>query len=543
MTRLQTTLARLGVESLSRLLGDSTVQLLEVLDSRNLTPMRLAELVVRQIGPERLLLDKTYRKEIMLALPRGEAEQLCALLGASSAPDPWATLTGLGFPRGQARTDVLFTFFGQKPVDASPGSSHEAVSRISPKYPLFDYQQRAYRDVLRHLTSSLPPRVLLHMPTGAGKTRTAMAVISAMLRDHARVDDVAVWLAHTEELCEQAAEEFERAWAIIGDRSVGVFRHFGSYRSDLETVHGGFLVGGLQLLYRQSLSNQSAFLALGRRTAVVVMDEAHQAVAPSYNHLLNLFAPDLRMPILGLSATPGRSWLNADEDLKLAEFFARHKVTLQVEGFSDPIEFLHREGYLADVEYVHVPYAPIADFDLSADEREQLRLGLDLPDSVIRRLASDHRRNLLILTRIMKEAQDPAARIIVFACSVEHANLIANLLRVKGYRAACVTAETPTDERRRVLGEFRLGEEMQIVTNYGVLTMGFDAPRTNVAVITRPTKSVVLYSQMVGRAARGPRAGGNERTRVITVVDQIPGFRSIAEAFAFWEDIWTDEKI
>ncbi len=69
--------------------------------------------------------------------------------------------------------------------------------------------------------------------------------------------------------------------------------------------------------------------------------------------------------------------------------------------------------------------------------------------------------------------------------------------------------------------------------------MGFDAPRTNVAMIARPTRSVVLYSQMVGRAARGPRAGGNERCRVITVVDRIPGFRSIAEAFTFWEDIWT----
>jgi superfamily II DNA or RNA helicase len=271
------------------------------------------------------------------------------------------------------------------------------------------------------------------------------------------------------------------------------------------------------------------------------MDEAHQAVAPSYNHLLNLFAPSPRTPILGLSATPGRSWLNPSEDLKLAEFFARHKVTLQVEGFSDPIEFLQREGYLAHVEYVHLPYAPGADFDLTADEREQLRLGLDLPDSVIRRLASDHRRNLLILTQIMKAAQDGAARIIVFACSVDHAKLISNLLRVQGYGAACVTADTPADERRRVLNEFRRGEEVQIITNYGVLTMGFDAPRTNVAVITRPTNSVVLYSQMVGRAARGPRAGGNEQTRVITVVDQIPGFRSIAEAFTFWEDIWTDE--
>ena len=541
MTRLHSTLARLGAASLSRLLGDSTVQLLEVLDLRNLTPTRLAELVIRQLGPQRLLLDRTFRREIILALPSADAAHLCALLGVDPAPAPWSALTDLGFSRGQTRTDVLFTFFGHKPVDTNAGARQDPVAQVLPGYSLFDYQRRAYRDVLKHLMFSQPPRVLLHMPTGAGKTRTAMAVISAMLRDRAPRDHVVVWLAHTEELCEQAAKEFERAWALLGDRSMSVFRHFGPYRSDLETVREGLLVGGLQLLYQHSLTNQSTFLSLGRRTSLVVMDEAHQATAPSYNHLINLFAADPGMPILGLSATPGRSRLDASEDIQLADFFSRHKVTLHAKGFATPVEFLQREGYLADLQYDHVPYAPGAAFALTVGERDQLRLGLDLPDSVITRLALDHTRNLLILTRIMKAAEGPGAKIIVFACSVEHANLIASLLRVKGYRAACVTADTPADERRRVLGEFRDGKDVQIVTNYGVLTMGFDAPRTNVAVIARPTRSVVLYGQMVGRAARGPRAGGNERARVITVVDQIPGFRSIAEAFTFWDDIWTDD--
>jgi superfamily II DNA or RNA helicase len=369
-----------------------------------------------------------------------------------------------------------------------------------------------------------------------------MAVISAMLRDYPQADGVVVWLAHTEELCEQAAEEFERAWNILGDRPVSVFRHFGPYRSDLDSVRGGFLIGGLQLLYRDSLNQQNAFLSLGRRTAMVVMDEAHQALAPSYNHLLNLFAPDLqRMPILGLSATPGRGWLDAEEDLRLAEFFAWHKVTLQVEGFANPIDFLQQEGYLAQVEYIPIPYAPGNNFELTPDELEQLRSDLDLPDAVIQRLALDEQRNLLILTTVLREASQPDSRILVFACSVEHAKLIANLLRIKELKAECVTADTPADKRRQILEAFRRGEDVQIVTNYGVLTTGFDAPRTNVAVITRPTRSVVLYAQMVGRAARGPRSGGNERARVITVVDQIPGFRSIGEAFMFWDDIWTNQ--
>jgi superfamily II DNA or RNA helicase len=264
-----------------------------------------------------------------------------------------------------------------------------------------------------------------------------------------------------------------------------------------------------------------------------------RAVALTYEHLLNLLAPDERTAVPGLSATPGRGWLDPDETRKLADFFARHKVTLRVEGYPNPVDYLQREGYLARVEYVNLPYAPGSGFELTLQEWQESREGLDLPESVILRLAADHRRNFLILTRVMAET-DRGGKVLVFACSVEHARLLADLLVVTGYRAAAVTGTTPADRRRQVIAEYRDGDGVQILINYGVLAMGFDAPKTNVAVITRPTRSVVLYSQMVGRAARGPRAGGNATCRVCTVVDQIPGFRSIAESFSFWDDLWTD---
>jgi len=79
-----------------------------------------------------------------------------------------------------------------------------------------------------------------------------------------------------------------------------------------------------------------------------------------------------------------------------------------------------------------------------------------------------------------------------------------------------------------------------VMCNYGVLTTGFDAPEISAAVIARPTKSLVLYSQMVGRATRGIKAGGNETCTISTVVDtNLPGFGDIAEAFMNWEDVWS----
>ena len=72
-----------------------------------------------------------------------------------------------------------------------------------------------------------------------------------------------------------------------------------------------------------------------------------------------------------------------------------------------------------------------------------------------------------------------------------------------------------------------------------MLTTGFDAPGTSCVLIARPTKSLVLFSQMVGRAIRGPKAGGNEEAEIVTVIDtNMPGFRSVAESYKNWEDVW-----
>jgi superfamily II DNA or RNA helicase len=124
---------------------------------------------------------------------------------------------------------------------------------------------------------------------------------------------------------------------------------------------------------------------------------------------------------------------------------------------------------------------------------------------------------------------------------VEHAGLIASVLRLRGLKAAAITSSTPSERRRQIIQRYRDTDEYDVLCNFGVLTTGFDAPKTNVAVIARPTTSVVLYSQMIGRAARGKNAGGNQTCRILTVVDQAPGFRSLGEGFDFWEDIWEGE--
>lgn len=118
------------------------------------------------------------------------------------------------------------------------------------------------------------------------------------------------------------------------------------------------------------------------------------------------------------------------------------------------------------------------------------------------------------------------------------------MLTIKNIDALFVAGETESGERERRIKRYKSSGSSKIVMlNFGVLTTGFDAPRTSCAIIARPTKSLVLYSQMVGRATRGLRAGGNKEAEIITVTDpNLPGFGSVTEAFQNWEDVWHEPE-
>ena len=130
-------------------------------------------------------------------------------------------------------------------------------------------------------------------------------------------------------------------------------------------------------------------------------------------------------------------------------------------------------------------------------------------------------------------------KIIIFAGSLETAENINKILKMEGINCALVTGETNLIERRNSIDQFKdFKSNVNIIINYGVLTTGFDAPMANVAIIGRPTQSVTLYSQMVGRVMRGKKAGGKKECKVITVKDPIRGFRDMNESFMYWEELW-----
>lgn len=525
-------ITRLNEEIIQKIVGRSAIQILNSLNSDLTRISRLQNILLNIYSPIELLGNKVIRNEFIDILKPREAELLFSSLGKKMEGDVYSTLKSLSF-NSDSDWNKLLNFFEiiveQIPDEYQFISAKEAKSN----YPLFKHQRKAVGELNQKLYHD-GKKVMLHMPTGSGKTRTAMNVIC----NHYRLNEptVVIWLAHTEELCEQAAMEFERAWQNLGNRELKVVRYWGSSSEKISEVKDGFIVGGLTKIFNLLKTNAATISKLASHCSLVVMDEAHMAIAPTFKLNLTILV-SFNSALLGLSATPGRTWNDPNADLELSQFFNRQKVTLQIEGYSNPVDYLIAEGYLARVQNSPLLYQN--GLTISEKDLGYLRDNFQLSDTFLKRLSEDQMRNILILKKV-DELITRHKRIILFAMNVEHSNLLATCLQARGVNAFSITSNTESGQRRKLIDRFKSDEDVPLVLcNYGILTTGFDAPKTSCALISRPTDSLVLYSQMVGRAIRGTRAGGNATAEVVTVVDSnLPGFDAVANAFFNWEDVW-----
>ena len=411
---------------------------------------------------------------------------------------------------------------------------------IQPGYGLYPHQRQVANDLMgflsprvRQESGASERRVVAHLPTGAGKTRVATHVVSELLNSSPHDDrGLIIWLANTAELCEQAAEELERAWAYLGRWDATIYRLWGNYNSDISWVTGGFLVAGLGKLWAVGRRNRQPLIRLSSIAAGVVFDEAHQAVAPTYERMVEALLWE-NPPLLGLTATPGRGSVLGPADIRLAELFRSNKVSIDPRGHPNVIAFLIEGEYLAFPTFHQVS------FQSDAPTLEG-PVDVDYSSVVLETIGQDERRFAHVLD-LVERALRRHNRVMVFCPTVANAVATTTGLQDHGWSAGAITSNTPVEDRLQAIERFRKNEGPPMaLLNFGVLTAGFDAPVTSCVVVARPTTSVVLYSQMVGRAMRGRRAGGNRDCEIYTVVDtNLPGFRSVADAFSNWEDLWS----
>lgn len=530
-------LMRADESALQQLIGASGMRLFRAIRPEvSFSELRTA---LKSIRPERELLeDDADRRLVLELMSPQELEAVAQNLGIRNANV--SEVVAATQPRSgsfERLAESLCVSPGRIITDEPVRLQREACV---PGKGLFAHQREAALKA-RAAMERYPHRVLLHMPTGAGKTRTAMHIVADHLRQ--RRSATVYWLATSEELCEQAVSEFRAIWSHAGSHAVEVVRAWGRHSASREALCAGVskvVVAGLSKLYSATARDPAllAYLAVG--ATLVVFDEAHQAIAPTYRAVVDgLLARNQEVQLLGLTATPGRSWNDPAADALLARYFNESKITLSIPGYDSPINYLIDEGYLARPNFTRLISS--AGVSLTQSEIDNIAIALDVPESVRHRLAASDVRNIQIV-RCCERLLRSHKRVLLFGATVAHSDILAAVLKMNGHQAHSISGATPSAERARLVNWYLSTDDSpKILCNYGVLTTGFDAPKTSAVVIARPTTSLVLYSQMVGRGLRGLQAGGNREAEIVTVIDpSIPGFGDVADAFANWEDVWRE---
>jgi superfamily II DNA or RNA helicase len=388
-------------------------------------------------------------------------------------------------------------------------------------------------DVLR--ASPGENRGILSLPTGAGKTRTAIEALVDWRLSGPEQPGI-LWIAQSDELCEQAVQAFREVWIDQGHRPsasrepLTIHRMWGGGRT--VPTQPDVMVASIQKLHAiirgedgsptVREERRRALSLMAEHIGAIIVDEAHRVLAPSYSEVLTFIGVDVgrtgtsRRPLVGLTATPYRG--AEEETRRLAHRFHGRLLRSTALG-DDPVSHLRQRGVLSRPVHAVLrhdgPVHALGEEDRFTQYFEQFS---DFHPDFLRQLGQQRSRNQRIVEWLC--ALPPEYPTLFFGCSVEHARAIAVLLTRRGRSAATVIADTRAATRRFMIEEFRAAR-ISVLCNYGVLTTGFDAPRVRAVVIARPTASPILYEQMIGRGMRGPRFGGTDECLVIDVEDNI----------------------
>ena len=373
-------------------------------------------------------------------------------------------------------------------------------------FKLRDYQEEAVESINDYFSSGLGRAPVLIEPTGAGKSIIIAAYVAQMA---ARYPQIRIQIvAHVKELLVQNKSKL---FAMLPLADIG------TYSAGLNLRHTGaqFLFGGIQSIFRRAAE-------IGH-TDMLIIDESHlinpRQAGRYRDYIIALREINPSMPVVGFTATPfrmGHGFIYEGED-----------AIFDGVAHETPITDLIDRGYLvppiAKSSSIHADLTNVSKNSFGEFKESEMAEAFD---DILVDACKD----------MIKRSAGRRCR-LVFCSGCEHAqDVVRCLINLGEESVEYLDGKTSPANRADLLDRVVAGQVRWIV-NIGVLTTGFDAPKTSAAVIARPTKSLVLYSQMVGRATRGLKAGGNKFAEIVTVVDtQLPGFKTLEESFNNWED-------
>lgn len=341
-------------------------------------------------------------------------------------------------------------------------------------FTLRPYQQEAIEATLTHFRQEKSPAVIV-LPTGAGKS-LVIAELARIAKGRVLV------LAHVKELVEQNHKKF-----ITLNRPAGIY----SAGLNRKEKHEKVIFGSIQSLARAPKEFFDDF-------SLLVIDECHRVSMEEdgqYSLVIRMLLNyNPHLCILGLTATPyrlGLGWIyqyHMQKKLQRTEEERFFKKCL----FELSLRFMIKNNYLTPPLKID---APVACYDFSNLKKEKGSYIL----SDIEAIFKDQNRITPTIIKNIIELSEGRRGVMIFTSSVNHAVEI--MKNLPSRISALVTGETSSTDRDEIIHAFK-EERLKFLVNVSVLTTGFDAPHVDVIAILRPTESVALYQQIVGRGLR-----------------------------------------
>jgi len=350
-------------------------------------------------------------------------------------------------------------------------------------------------------------KFMLTMPTGSGKTRTAMEIVTHFFNrnDNRQV----LWLAGQKELNEQAIESFKHVWPHLGKNDKKIYRLWDRYESD-HIEKNAFVIAGVAKLSNLLKKNPDLI-----KPNLIIIDEAHHAISPTWISLIEKLVKDTKACVIGLTATPIRG--NSNENEKLKKLFQNRIIEIESDGNeTNAISYLQKKGFLARV--IEKPKIESkAEFNIPKEIMKDLSKSYDLSPEFLSELAKNHERNYSIVKKLIEL---DGKKTLYFGTTRFQTKLMCTILIAKKIKAAYVDGSSPIAYRNNVIKKFKEGD-IDIICNCELFTTGFDEPKIEAIVIGRPTQSKVLHQQMIGRGMRGPKMNGTPNFELYEMDDKL----------------------
>lgn len=355
------------------------------------------------------------------------------------------------------------------------------------------------------------------IPTGGGKTMTAAYwLMKNAVNNHAKI----IWIAHRNLLLEQAYYTLEKCTTpeLMPDRENFSMKIVSGEHEAAASISRNDEV---LLVSRQSLQKNAnvldPWLMDYSGTVYCVIDECHHSAARTYQKIYGYLTGICRnLKVIGLTATPFRT---IEEETGILQ-----KIFYDDIIYKTDLKVLIKKGILAYPKLVEVQTRESFGANLPDEIVRQINNTDNMPELFAKEIADNVQRNRLIV-KTYCENREEYGKCIVFAVNRLQAMSLSKLFEQHGIKAETIISEgqntqliLKNKDNARKIESFKYGN-LNVLINVLILTEGADFPKAHTVFLTRPTTSRVLMTQMVGRALRGPNAGGTKDAYIVSFID------------------------